>query len=60
MSYFVTFDGVEIAGNLTKTQAIKEANKTYKKAGCTLRIGIGRIRYIRGEKISVCLPLHFF
>ena len=60
MDYFVTVDGVEVLSNLTKLQAIRTANKRYKAIKCTLRIGIGKIKYVKGERVFTCLPLHFF
>jgi hypothetical protein len=62
MHYFVTVNGIETATNLTRSQAIREADKQYdknQKKG-TLNIGIGRIKMRKGEKFYTLLPMHFF
>lgn len=60
MKYFVTVNGLEIASNLSKTQAINLGNKKYKETKSTLDIGIGRLRYRNGKKIYTCIPIHFY
>lgn len=60
MNYFVTVDGNEILSNMTKTQAINAAKKEYEKIQSTLRIGIGKIKYVKGKRFYTCLPMHFY
>jgi hypothetical protein len=60
MNYFVTVDGLEVASNLTKTQAINIANKKYEETKSTLRVGIGKIKYIKGNRMFTCSPMHFY
>jgi len=60
MKYFVTVDRIEILTNLTKVQAINTANKEYEKVKSTLRIGIGKIKYVKGKRYFTCLPMHFY
>lgn len=60
MNYFVTIDGLEVASNLTKMHAIYTANKKFEETKSTLRIGIGKVKYVKGKKIFTCLPMHFY
>jgi hypothetical protein len=60
MTYFVTVDGLEVASNLTKIQAINTAKKKYEETKSTLRVGIGKIKYVKGERVYTCLPMHFY
>lgn len=59
MNYFVTVDEVEVASNLTKKQAINIANKKYEETKSSLRIGIGKIKYVKGKRMYTCLPMFF-
>ena len=60
MNYFVTVDGLEVASNLTKIQAMNTANKKYEETKSTLRIGIGKIKYVKGNRVFTCLPMNFY
>ena len=60
MNYFVTVDGLEVASNLTKIQAINTTNEKYKETKSTLRIGIGKIKYVKSKRMFTCLPMHFY
>ena len=53
MNYFVTVDGLEVASNLTKIQAINTAKEKYEETKSTLRIGIGKIKYVKDIVIEV-------
>lgn len=59
MNYFVTVDSIEVASNLTKIQAINIANKLY-EAKSTLRVGIGKTKYVKGKRVFTCLPMYFY
>lgn len=60
MNYFVTIDGLEVVSNLTKVQAINTANKKYEETKSTLRVGIGKIKYVKGKRMFTCLPMYFY
>lgn len=60
MNYFVTVYNVEIASNLTRQQAIDIANEKYKEIKSTICIKIGKIKYMKGEIVYSCLPMHFY
>ncbi len=60
MNYFVTVDGLEIASNLKRAEAMSTAYKMYKETKSTLRIGIGKVKYVEGERVFTCLPMHFY
>ncbi len=60
MNFFVTVDGVDIASNLTKQQAINVAIKKYEEKKSTLRIGIGKVKWVNGKKMYTLLPMHFY
>lgn len=52
--YFVTSDSIVIADNLTRIEAIKKAKKA------DGFIGIGRYKFIKGEKMFTHLPACFY
>lgn len=60
MNYFVTVDGIEVLSNLTQAQAISRAKKEYERVKSTLKVGIGRVKYVKGEKMYSCVPMHFY
>ena len=60
MNYFVTVDGFKVKSNLTKEQAIDIANKEYEKVQSTLRVGIGKIKYVKGVRMTTCSPMCFY
>ena len=53
-NYFVTSDGIVIADNLTKKDAIRKAKKA------DGFIGIGRYKFIKGKKMYTHLPAWFY
>ena len=60
MNYFVTVDGLEVASNLTKRQALNTAKKKYEETKSTLRVGIGKVKYVKGKRMYNCLPMFFY
>ena len=63
MSYFVTVNGLEVTPTtFSKDEAIKKAIKLHDenpKLGA-IQIGIGKIKYVKGEKRYTLLPYLFY
>ena len=55
--YFVTSDSIVVADNLTKIKAIRKAKKERANGGW---IGIGKYKFVNGEKMYNLLPACFY
>jgi hypothetical protein len=59
MNYFVTVDGIDVAANLNKLQAVERASKEYKispEKG-VLNVGIGKYKYNKGRRVYTLQPM---